>query len=156
MKNYKQNNNNYQAAEKAAAFLLKYRMRSEKELYDRLINKGFEKKIINELIDNMKKMKLINDDLFTYSYLYDKINLNLKGPLLIKEELKLFGIDHDTFYNQLKIIEDEIDFHEIIKKIITKKMKTDTDLNKIKNYLYKKGFEKKYIEKAIEELGGDF
>ncbi len=143
------------AAENAAVNLIKYRMRSEKELIFRLKNKGFEENVIYEIIEKFKKYNLLNDKVFAYHYAYDKMALNNKGSILIYNELKGFGIEVNIIIEALNKIKEEIDVYSVIKNIIEKKFIKEKNFLKIKDYLYKRGFEREEIESVINDIGGE-
>ena len=85
-----------------------------------------QEKIINKL----KELNLINDELFAESFTNDKINLTLDGPYKIKKQLEDNHIDN-LYINQAlsNFTQDKID--QKIEKIIQKKLKTNNDASYI-------------------------
>lgn len=85
-----------------------------------------QEKIINKL----KELNLINDELFAESFTNDKINLTLDGPYKIKKQLEDNHIDN-LYINQAlsNFTQDKID--QKIEKIIQKKLKTNNDTSYI-------------------------
>ncbi len=65
---------------------IEVRMRSEKEMYEYLKNKEYNIKDIENTINKLKNSNLINDDLFSKSYINDKINLSNNGLNKIKND----------------------------------------------------------------------
>lgn len=143
------------AAEKAALNLIKYRIRSEKELFQRLKMKGFADETCLKIIDKFKDNGLLNDELFAYLFSYDKLTLDKKGPIYIKNELKRLGVEEEYIDNALNKISEEIDIQEIITEIAKKYYIKTKDELKTKNYLYRRGFEPDIINCVIEDLRGD-
>ncbi|KAF2956153.1 regulatory protein RecX [Marinitoga sp. 38H-ov] len=144
------------AAQRSALNLLKFRARSEYELKQRLLEKGFDEKTIDNVIVKLKEFKMIDDELFAYFYAFDKMTFNKKGPRLIKLELiNKFHINEDIAYKGLEKAMEEVDLKEIIREIIKRKENYD-DKRKIKEYLYKKGFEGYMIEEVLNEVGGEY
>lgn len=144
--------NDIKAAEKAAEYLIRYRMRSEKELFWKLKKKGFSDEIILELIEKLKTYKLINDKVFAYHFAYDKLTLSKKGPLIIKMELKKLGINDYLIQDTLNQLTNEINVYEIAFELGKKYYEKNNDLNKTKNFLYKKGFESSTIDYVIADI----
>ncbi|AEX85764.1 hypothetical protein XO10_06730 [Marinitoga sp. 1135] len=143
-------------AEKKAISLLKYRARSEYELRKRLLETGFYKETVDEVIEKLKRFDMINDELFAYYYLYDKITFNYKGPFLLKMELiSKYHIEEEIIYKALQKVLEEINLKEIIREIVKKQKRLGKDSRKIKEYLYKRGFEIYQIEEVLAEDGGE-
>ncbi|MDO7976205.1 RecX family transcriptional regulator [Oceanotoga sp. DSM 15011] len=155
MKNKKIDPDDPAAVEKAAASLLKYRMRSEHELKFRLKMKGYSEQNIENLIKKLKKHNIINDNMFAYYYSYDKITLSEKGPKYVFIELKKLGVDESIIYTTLEKIKEEVDIYEIAKNVSSKYYQKTKDILKTKNYLFRRGFETDTIEFVIRDLGGD-
>ena len=83
-------NNYYDVYNKVMKFI-STKMRSELE-----INKYLDKLKFNEkdkMIADLKRIKLINDDLYIKAFINDKITLTLNGPHKIKKELLEHNID---------------------------------------------------------------
>ncbi|MBM7560118.1 regulatory protein RecX [Marinitoga litoralis] len=143
------------AAQRSALNLLKFRPRSEYELKQRLLEKGFAEETINNVILKLKEFKMVDDALFAYLYAYDKMTYNKKGPKLIRLELiNKFHIDEDLVYKGIEKALEEVDLKEIIREIIKKK-ENYNEKRKIKEYLYKKGFDSYIIEEVLNEVGGE-
>ncbi|WP_190615552.1 regulatory protein RecX [Tepiditoga spiralis] len=140
------------AAEKSAEYLIRYRMRSEKELLWKLKEKGFSDEIILELIEKLKKYKLINDKIFAYHFAYDKLTLSKKGPLIIQMELRKLGVDEYLIQDTLIQLKNEINIYEIAFELGKKYYEKNNDLIKTKNFLYKKGFEQSTINYVIADI----
>jgi regulatory protein len=143
------------AAEKAALSLIKYRIRSEKELFQRLKMKGFSEETSLSIIEKFKDSGLLNDELFAYLFSYDKLTLDKKGPMFIKNELKRLGVEEKYIDKALNKISDEIDLHEIATEIARKYYTKTKDELKTRKYLYRRGFEPDIINCVIEDLRGD-
>jgi regulatory protein len=146
-----------QKAKEYAFLLLKFRLRSEKELYERLKRKKFDADIIKEVLKFLKEKDFLNDKIFAKAW----IDSRLKRPLglrRIKEELKLKGIDKEIIDSQISEIKKDYPEEEIVKKIARQR------LNKLKNieprkaknrlyaYLLRRGFSPEIIIDVINQL----
>ena len=97
------------------------RLRSENEINQYLTKNMASEKEKHEIIENLKKLNLINDKTFAKAFISDKVRLSNLGPHRIKEEL----IDHEI---DDKVIEEEIsninndEIKTKLKKIVLKKV----------------------------------
>jgi len=115
--------------------LLKFRIRSEKELALRLKEKGYSDEEIEDTIKELKNKGFIDDEKFAYLYAYDSLTLHKKGPFRIRMELIKLGVDEYIIEDAINKVLSEVDLEEI-KKEITKGL----DEKKAREVLYRKGF----------------
>jgi len=115
--------------------LLKFRIRSEKELALRLKEKGYSNEEIEDTIKELKNKGFIDDEKFAYLYAYDSLTLHKKGPFRIRMELIKLGVDEYIIEDAINKVLSEVDLEEI-KKEITKGL----DEKKAREVLYRKGF----------------
>ena len=124
------NENNYYDIYDKVLKYINTKMRSEYEIREHL--KKYEYKDIDNLINDLKNKKLINDELYLKSYINDRILLSLDGPDKIKNDLLKHNIDESLINKELVIFNNEL-INERLKKIIDKKVK----LNKKPIYIFK-------------------
>lgn len=146
-----------QRARDYAFLLLKYRLRSEKELAERLKRKKFEQAVIKETIAFLKEKNFIDDSAFAAAW----INSRLRKPLgirKIKQELKIKGINPeitDKIFASLKqdysekaavarIFKDRLDK---IRNVEPQKAK-----RRIYAYLMRRGFSPEAVIEAMQKL----
>lgn len=134
---------------------LGYRQRSEKEIIDKLKEKGFEEKLINGTLDYLKDYNLIDDLEFAKSFMKDKINLNKHGPQRIKYELYRKGISQEIIDEVLD--EDNGEYARAL-ELAEKKLPSykDDDRNaiyrKLSGFLQRRGYSYDCISKVLREL----
>ena len=147
---------NYNKSLDAYYISLKYlnsKLRCEKEIRDYLKKKEFSLEIIDKAIDRLNKYNYLNRDLYVKSYVNDKYNFTLNGPVKIKRELLLLGFDDEEIDKYLKI-----DFNDKIKKIIDKKVKSNKKYNEyslkinISNYLINLGYKKEMFNEYLNDV----
>ena len=88
-----------------AFFLLKFRLRSENELAQRLKLKKFPEESVKEVISFLREKKFIDDNVFAKAW----INSRLKRPLglrRIKQELRQKGVDKEIIEEQSSGVKD--------------------------------------------------
>ncbi|MGO1469724.1 MAG: regulatory protein RecX [Tissierella sp.] len=135
---------------------LSYRQRSEKEVKDKLKQKGYEKDYIEVAISFCKKHNYIDDEAFAVSFVKDKINLNKLGSYRLKRELMLKGISDDIINNVLT--ENEEDEYERALKVANKKYPTykndekDKIYRKLGGFLQRKGYSFDIVNRILKEL----
>ncbi len=76
-----------------ALFLLNYRMRTEKELRDKLKEKGFSAESIDHTLDNLTGYGFIDDEKYAELYLKDRITQ--RGARTLEHELAQKGVDRE-------------------------------------------------------------
>lgn len=143
------------AKDKALKYL-SYKMRSEKQVKEKLLEDDFPQIIINKVINTLKKYNYINDDIFAKAFIKDKINLKGYGIFKITYELKMLGISEEIFN---KYLEDENFFNEEEKAIelLEKKIKRIDYIDfkerqKLYAYLARRGFSFETINKALNSI----
>lgn len=83
-----------------AFLLLKFRLRSEKELYQRFKKKKFNEETMNKVLLFLKEKGFINDDYFARAWIESRIKKPL-GLQRLRQELKLKGIDKEIIDKQI-------------------------------------------------------
>ncbi len=146
--------------------LLKFRPRSEKEI--RNFVQGILKKykiplsehesLINETISYLKEINLIDDNEFIKYWVAKRSGRNPKGRKIIIYELRQKGIDNDFIENNLKIIFENYDQNEIIKKTLNKADRRYIHLDplnrrkKLTQYLLRRGFNYNEFNHLVDEI----
>ena len=134
----------YQNVKNAGVTLLSYRMRSKKELYEKLLAKNYDSTNIELVLIDFEKNGWINDEEFGLAFSKDQISQNLLGPIALKYKLKKYISSDDIISKILLSIYSEIDIQSIIFKILKKHTSNDIRENhilreKIINKLKRKG-----------------
>lgn len=105
------------------------RLRSEKEIRDYLSKKTLDNYLIDNIVNNLKEQRLIDDKRFAQSYVFDKLNLTNMGIKKIKYDLSTLGISDDII-EDINIEEN----NDKLEKLIIKKINSNT---KYSNYMLK-------------------
>ena len=147
---------NYSRVKEAGMRLLSYRMRSKKELNQKLIKKGFSIDVINDVLLEFEEKDWVDDHKFGLAFSRDQINRNKIGPIALKYKLKEY-LDSLELINQISNnIYSELDVENIIIKIIQKypphKIESDYNLRrKLINKLKRKGHYWQDIDSAMHK-----
>ena len=134
----------YQNLKNAGLKLLSYRMRSKKELYEKLLAKNYDSTKIELVLIDFEKNGMINDEEFGLAFSKDQINQNSLGPIALKYKLKKYISSDDMVSKILLSVYSEIEVKSIIFKILKKYTSDDIRENhilrqKIINKLKRKG-----------------
>lgn len=138
--------------------LLRYRPRSVKEFYQRLIKKGFADETANKVIEEFKRRGLLDDKKFAEVWVSERISLKPAGKSLIKRELKIKGINSELIDRALEGAKPFYDEQKIAKELAEKRFRILGKLEKQKKkrrvyaYLARRGFSSDAIWKAINEI----
>lgn len=131
--------------------------KTEKEMVDKLLQKGYEGIIIEKTIAFLKEYNFLNDEKYTLMYAKDRSKI--QGKNKIKYSLMKKGIDKETIENTLDSIdnnvEEETAYNLAIKKyrILSKKENDKYKLNqKLIRFLLGKGYDYGLIKDVIKRI----
>lgn len=144
-----------QEFDKEKTRVLKYIMfkkRSEYEVRNKF-SKTMEENLLEDIIEYLKEAKYINDEDYIYKLVNEFMalkNLSLKE---IKNKLALKGLERNLVEDYIFSNKEELQEYEVksAQNIVYKKS-TSMDVDEIKQYLFKKGYESHNIETALQEL----
>lgn len=83
-------------------------MRTEKEVYDHLIEKEFTEASASKAVEKAKKYKFLNDREFAKAFVRTKINTTDKGPKVIRMDLEKKGVAENYVSEAMKALTDEL------------------------------------------------
>ena len=129
-----QDNNNYDIYNKCVKYI-GVRLRSINEIREYMKKKGVSDNLIEDTILNLKKHKLLDDDIFTKAFIKDKLNFTTMGPYRIELELRKHNIDNNIINKYIGNIDYEI-LKEKINKQIIKLIKSNKNKANLKNKIY--------------------
>lgn len=151
------NKDRFQKAKEYAFLLLKFRLRSEKEIAERLKEKKFEEEIIKETVGFLRDKGFIDDSVFTKAWIESRIKKPI-GLRKIREELKLKGIDKEEINKSIAIIKDNYSETEVVKEVALKRLSRlkGTEANvarrRLYAYLLRRGFSTDIVLDVINQL----
>lgn len=131
--------------------------KTEKEVRDKLILKGYDENSINKSIEFLKEYNFINDSNYTKAFINDK--LKSQGSQKIKYSLIQKGISIDNIDEELSNLNKENE-KSIAINIAKKKLdiikKKETDNYKISGKLYRylisKGYEYDVTKEVVKKI----
>ncbi|MEW9095015.1 MAG: recombination regulator RecX [Clostridiaceae bacterium] len=130
--------------------------KTQKQIYDKLLGKGYDTKTIDRVINFLKEYNFIDDDKYAQMYIKEKIVK--EGVNKIKFSLISKGIKEEIINEKINEVDSECQ-EEAILKLAEKKynqlMKTENDkriiYKKIGDYLFRKGYSWDIIKVALNQ-----
>lgn len=87
--------------------LLTYRPRSQAEVRQRLEQRGWSEKIIEETLERLRQDGLLNDAAFAHSWVENRYTFRPRGRRLLIQELRQKGLDEQTIQDALGDMDEE-------------------------------------------------
>lgn len=131
--------------------LLALREHSEKELREKLMQKGYSRDDVDSSLERLIKLGYLSDERFASSFIRSRLRKNPEGRTLLALRLKEKGCSKSVIDNALAESWDEEEYKEPLKKAYLKLLKKK-DRNYAVQSLMKKGFSMREINEAEEEI----
>lgn len=148
---------NYIRCKNSAIRIIERSYKSEKEMKDKLLLKGYDEITIERTLDFLKEYNFLNDENYARIYVKDKIKA--EGKRKIKYTLIRKGIDDNLIEDELsKVLSD--DLKEVALALALKKYNTlkkrENDKYKLSQKLYRflvsKGYDFDLISQVVKEV----
>ena len=131
--------------------------KSEKEIFVKLLEKGYDKEVVNKTISFLKEYNFLNDETYVKMYVKDKIKT--QGKNKIKYSLLRKGIEEEIINKFLMKVEGEEEkerAYEIALKKYNQLVKREQDKyklwNKLSMFLGGKGYEYSLIKDVVNSI----
>lgn len=92
---YIKNDINFRTAKNSALKYISYKLKTEKEVRQKLHAEGFDEGSINMAVEELIALGYINNKIFVQKFIYDRSKLKPKSKKMIKLELLNKGIQED-------------------------------------------------------------
>ena len=112
----------FEKAKNYCFLLLKFRLRSEKELYQRLKKKKFDEVIIEKTLSFLKDKGFIDDNYFAAAWIESRIKKPL-GLRRLRQELNIKGIDKQTIDTQIEKIKNNYSEESVVSQLVRERLK---------------------------------
>ena len=142
-------------AKEYAFLLLKFRLRSQKELAGRLKQKGFPEELCRDTVNVLKDKQFIDDRVFAKGW----VSSRLKRPFglrRIKQELVEKGLDKETIAETFAQVKEDYDEGSIVKRLAEQRFSRLKGVESIKAkqrvyaYLTRRGFSPDLIGDVVK------
>lgn len=134
---------------------LGFRNRSEYEIRKNLIDKGFVEEEINEVIEDLKSRRYLDDEKFAREWVENRLASKPRGRRLLAYELKQKKVNLDKIDQALKGLPEEIVLAlQAARKVAHRyeKMEYDMYCKKVTGFLNRRGFDFEIIRETRKIL----
>lgn len=144
-----------EVAYQRALDLLNHRPRSEKEIRQRLTDKGFQPDQIDQVVEKLKKASLVKDETFARMWVESRNEFHPRGRRLLRYELRSKGITDQHIDSALEKIPGE---EELARKAAIQYARRLDGLdwqlfrNRLSGFLARRGFSYSTIAPIVKEL----
>lgn len=135
-----------------AARLLSFCDRSEKEIREKILKKGYSEEECEDAVAFCREYGYVDDERFASHFVHDAINLKKLGKARIQMELKRKGIDDEIISAALSEIEDEtlVLKGEMCRRFQNADFSDPKVKNKVFGYFARRGYKPRDILRAME------
>ena len=152
---YIKNTLNFRSAKVAAVRYLSMKLRTEKEVRQKLHEQGFDSENIESVVEELKGIGYINNKLYAQKFVFDRSKLKPKSKKLLKLELQSRGISSeiaDEVLDDWKV-DEAIVAEELVKRRFGKyDLQDETVLKKVYMFLNHRGYNRRLIEEVVNKL----
>lgn len=137
------------------------RAHSEKELRTKLVQKGYDQGIVEDVISDLKAQNLVDDEAFALTYVRSRMVNKPAGQILLRRELWQKGIGEEIIEKALQEAYRDKDQLEVARELVKKRRTRYKDLDhskrkkRLADFLVRRGFEWEVVKEVIEEKSGD-
>lgn len=136
--------------------LIKFRLRSERELRDKLEGRGYHQEVIEQVVLSLKKTKMLDDRLFARLWVDSRIKRHLSLSRL-KHELRNKGVENSLIEEAVERHKDSYDERAVIKEIIARRSERMQNLvadkmrSRLFGFLVRRGYSKGLVMELLLE-----
>jgi len=147
----------FRAAKSEAVRFVSLKVRSEREIRNKLYEDGYDPDTVDKVIDELKSMGYVDDRIYARKYIYDRQKLKPKAKKMLRLELAGKGIPEEIASEVLG--NWEIDELSVARELVRKKfgkydLKDEKIIKKVYSFLRHRGFSYELIGDLIENLAG--
>lgn len=145
----------YIKAQNIALNYLGYKMRTEKEVKNKLFEKEYDEEIVDRVIEFLRKYNYVDDLKYAQSYINEVQRIKPKGSYAIKQKLREKGISDIIIAEALE--EGDLDEDDGAQRLLCKKLGDRREVSfkekkKLHDFLLRRGYSYGIIKKAFESL----
>lgn len=155
---YIKNTLNFRSAKATAVRYLSLKLRTEKEVRQKLHEDGYDIENTDNVVEELKAIGYINNKLYAQKFVFDRSKLKPKSKKLLKLELQSRGIPSeiaDEVLDDWKVDEAVIAEELARKKFGKYNMQDEAILKKIYMFLNHRGYNRGLIEEVVNKLNED-
>ncbi len=148
----------YLKAKEYAFLLLKFRLRSEKEITERLKQRNLPEQAIKETIVFLKEKKFIDDLVFAKTWVSSRLRRPF-GLRKIKQELTQKGLAKEIIQDALAQAKEHYNESQVVSQLAQQRFSKLKSIEPLKakarvyGYLMRRGFSPDVIMEVIRDIG---
>jgi len=153
-----QSDSNFKQAISISYRLLSYRQRSVYEVSSKLKEKGYDRDLIDRVIDHLKRLHYLDDKEFAKLWVESRMRYKPVGSIGMKRDLKSKGLEEGLINEAIRTKETRYDDFETALKIAERRLATCGKIHKLKakrriyDYLVRMGFKFEIARQVLKEL----
>jgi regulatory protein len=134
------------------------RPRSVKETADYLKEKGYNDKLVSDVLDRLKRLGYLNDKKFAEYWTEGRTKIKPLGVVALKKELERKGLDRELIEKAAGSRQSENSDYELARKEALKRLKVMGRIagpkakKRIYDYLVRHGYEFDIIYNVLDEI----
>ena len=150
-------NEQLQKAKDAAYNYLSYRARSVKEVRDKLVQKEFAEEIIEQVVDDLQRQKLLNDREFARRFVEARLG-RANGSRKLAQELRRKGIETEIIDEVLGEFAATLDSEERAIGLLGKQawryrgLERDKAKRRMLGFLARRGYDAQMARSAVDKV----
>lgn len=149
---------NYRDAKARAVKFLSLKLRTEKEVRDKLRDEGYDDDCIEKVVMELKAIGYINNQLYAQKYIFDRSKLKPISKKLMKKELVFRGIPEEVADEVLldwKVEDSSVAVNLLKRKFGKYDLSDKKVLKKAMAFLMHRGFSGDTIREALRDYNSD-
>lgn len=136
--------------------VIEFKDRTEKEIREKLTQKGYDENIIEDEIVFLKNYGFINDLRYAERFISDAINLKKWGKARIRAELLRKGVDREIIDNAVEdafmVVDDDRLLNEMQRRFKNSDLSNIKERTRIFNFYMRRGFSPDEIKGAMNSM----
>jgi regulatory protein len=146
-------------AKATAMDLIRVRPRSRRELYNRLVKKGFDEEAAEYAVQTLEDLGYISDEEYASLHIDSRMSSKPKGRWAMQRELRAKGIDRTTIDRALTAVSDEDERDAAIRVAKSqmpqyRTLPPDVAQRRMYQFLLRRGFAYEHVSTAMREVMG--
>ncbi|MFZ5633288.1 MAG: regulatory protein RecX [Bacillota bacterium] len=141
----------FEKARKAAYKLLNYRARTEYELTEKLLRKGFDGETVRQVINNLREYRLLDDQAYAESFVSRR---PFRPQAVMAGELRNLGVNEYIINKVLVDVDSGAEFRIALAQAMSRKKRRSVDypLESIAAFLRRRGFSQEVVDRVCDYL----
>jgi regulatory protein len=149
---------NFRDARSKAVRYLTLKIRTEKEVQDKLKDEGFDRECISRVINELKAIGYINNQLYAQKYVFDRSKLKPMSKRMMKQELLSKGVSEeiaDEVLSDWKAEDSDVARNLVKRRLGKYDLSDEKILRKAYMFLAHRGFTRDIIREVLREFGAE-